>query len=89
MSKDSPAWRSQVGVGTTVGFKAGIGAKGNSGVTSSLKTEGAIGYVAAAYLIGAGLAAIAVAIAVFVLRAPRPEEMPAHEEPEPVYSEVT
>jgi len=35
-----------------------------------------------AYLIGAGLAAIAVAIAVFVLRSPRPEEMPAHQEAE-------
>src|SRR5690242_11873621 len=52
-----------------------------------------------AYLIGAGLAAIAVAIAVFVLRAPRPGAMPAHGEemapdqagegePEPAYSEA-
>jgi phosphate transport system substrate-binding protein len=53
LSKVSPAWRSQFGFGTTVGFKAGIGAKGNTGVTSALKTPGAIGYVAAAYLIGA------------------------------------
>jgi EmrB/QacA subfamily drug resistance transporter len=36
-----------------------------------------------AYLIGAGLAAIAAAIAIFVLRAPAPGEMPAHAEPEP------
>jgi EmrB/QacA subfamily drug resistance transporter len=43
-----------------------------------------------AYLIGAGLAATAVAIAVFVLRDPRPVEMPAHQEaePEPVLSEA-
>jgi len=43
-----------------------------------------------AYLIGAGLAATAVAIAVFVLRAPRPEEMPSHGqgEPEPALSEA-
>ncbi|HEX5593502.1 MAG TPA: DHA2 family efflux MFS transporter permease subunit [Solirubrobacterales bacterium] len=42
-----------------------------------------------AYLVGAVLAAIAVAIAVFVLRAPRPQVMPvAQEEPEPVLSEV-
>ena len=52
-----------------------------------------------AYLIGAGLAAIAVAIAVFVLRAPAPGAMPAHGEemaaeqagegePEPAYSEA-
>jgi hypothetical protein len=33
-----------------------------------------------AYLIGAGLAAAAVAIAIFVLRAPAPEEMPAQGE---------
>jgi phosphate transport system substrate-binding protein len=60
LSKVSPAWRSQIGFGTTVGFKAGVGAKGNSGVTSSLKTPGAIGYVAAAYLIGAGIHAAAI-----------------------------
>jgi EmrB/QacA subfamily drug resistance transporter len=43
-----------------------------------------------AYLIGAALAAIAVAIAVFVLRDPRPEEMPAPQEaePEPLLSEA-
>jgi EmrB/QacA subfamily drug resistance transporter len=50
-----------------------------------------------AYLIGAGLAAIAVAIAVFVLRDPAPEAMPAHaaepepageNDPEPAYSEA-
>jgi len=49
-----------------------------------------------AYLVGACFAAIAVAIAVFVLRAPAPGEMPAHEaaepakegEPEPAFSEA-
>jgi EmrB/QacA subfamily drug resistance transporter len=43
-----------------------------------------------AYLIGAGLAAIAAAIAVFVLRAPQPAAMPAHQEGErePAFSEV-
>jgi EmrB/QacA subfamily drug resistance transporter len=42
-----------------------------------------------AYLVGAILAAIAVAIAVFVLRAPRPQAMPApQEEREPVLSEA-
>jgi EmrB/QacA subfamily drug resistance transporter len=43
-----------------------------------------------AYLVGAVLAAIAVAIAVFVLRAPRPQAMPAasREEPEPALSEA-
>jgi EmrB/QacA subfamily drug resistance transporter len=43
-----------------------------------------------AYLVGAVLAAIAAAIAIFVLQAPRPEEMHvAQEEPEPAFSEVT
>jgi phosphate transport system substrate-binding protein len=60
LSKVSPAWRSQVGLGTTVGFKAGVGAKGNSGVTANLKTPGAIGYVAAAYLIAARSHAVAI-----------------------------
>jgi EmrB/QacA subfamily drug resistance transporter len=42
-----------------------------------------------AYLVGAILAAIAVAIAVFVLRSPRPQAMPAaQEEREPVFSEA-
>ncbi len=51
-----------------------------------------------AYLIGAGLAAIAVAIAVFVLRAPEPAEVPAlgadpestgdEAEPKPAFSEA-
>jgi EmrB/QacA subfamily drug resistance transporter len=42
-----------------------------------------------AYLVGAALAAIAVAIAVFVLRPPRPQEMPmAQDEREPALSEV-
>jgi EmrB/QacA subfamily drug resistance transporter len=43
-----------------------------------------------AYLAGAILAAIAVAIAIFVLRAPRPQEMPAapQEEREPAFSEA-
>ena len=34
LSKISPAWKSEVGYATTVGFKAGVGAKGNAGVTS-------------------------------------------------------
>jgi EmrB/QacA subfamily drug resistance transporter len=43
-----------------------------------------------AYLVGAALAALAVAIAVFVLRAPRPQAMPAsQDEREPALSEVS
>ena len=61
LSKVSPAWRKEVGYATTVGWKAGVGAKGNSGVTSTVvKTKGAIGYISASYLIAAGLGAAAV-----------------------------
>jgi phosphate transport system substrate-binding protein len=61
LSKISPAWRSEVGYATTVGFKFGVGAKGNSGVTATVvKTPGAIGYISASYLIAAGLGAAAV-----------------------------
>ena len=61
LSKISPAWKNEVGYATTVGFKAGVGAKGNSGVTSTVvKTPGAIGYISASYLIAAGLGAVAV-----------------------------
>ena len=61
LSKISPAWRNEVGFATTVGWKAGVGAKGNSGVTATVvKTQGAIGYISASYLIAAGLGAAAV-----------------------------
>ncbi|MGN6276820.1 MAG: phosphate ABC transporter substrate-binding protein PstS [Solirubrobacterales bacterium] len=61
LSKISPAWKSEVGYATTVGFKAGTGAKGNSGVTATVvKTPGAIGYISAYYLIAANLHAAAI-----------------------------
>ena len=61
LSKISPAWKSEVGYATSVGFKAGVGGKGNSGVTSTVtKTPGAIGYISASYLIAAGLRAAAI-----------------------------
>jgi phosphate transport system substrate-binding protein len=61
LSKISPAWKNEVGYATTVGWKAGVGAKGNSGVTATVvKTPGAIGYISASYLIAAGLGAVAV-----------------------------
>jgi phosphate transport system substrate-binding protein len=60
LSKISPAWRSEVGYATSVQFPAGVGAKGNSGVTSTVtSTNGAIGYISASYLIAAGLGAVA------------------------------
>ncbi|MBS1879519.1 MAG: phosphate ABC transporter substrate-binding protein PstS [Actinobacteria bacterium] len=61
LSKISPAWKSEVGYATTVGFKAGVGAKGNSGITATVvKTPGAIGYISASYLIAAGIGAAAI-----------------------------
>jgi phosphate transport system substrate-binding protein len=61
LSKISPAWRNEVGFATSVSFKAGVGAKGNAGITSTVvKTQGAIGYISASYLIAAGLGAAAV-----------------------------
>ncbi len=61
LSKISPAWRSEVGYATSVGFPAGVGAKGNAGVTSTVtKTPGAIGYIEASYIIAAGLHAASV-----------------------------
>jgi phosphate transport system substrate-binding protein len=61
LSKVSPTWRSQNGFGTTVGFSAGVGAKGNTGVTSLVhSTAGSIGYISAAYLIAGGLKVAAI-----------------------------
>jgi phosphate transport system substrate-binding protein len=60
LSKTSSAWRGQVGRGTAVSFKAGIGEKGNSGVTQGVAgTNGAVGYIAASYLILHGVPAAA------------------------------
>ncbi len=47
----SPAWKDSVGVGKTVKWPTGIGAKGNEGVAAQLnQVEGAIGYVEAAFV---------------------------------------
>jgi phosphate transport system substrate-binding protein len=60
LSSVSPTWKSQVGFATTVTFKAGVGGKGNSGVTALVSsTSGAIGYISASYLIEHGLPAAA------------------------------
>jgi phosphate transport system substrate-binding protein len=61
LSKISSAWKSEVGYATAVGWKSGIGAKGNAGVTATVtKTPGAIGYISAYYLIAAGVHAAAI-----------------------------
>ncbi|ARV62913.1 phosphate ABC transporter substrate-binding protein PstS [Nostocales cyanobacterium HT-58-2] len=50
LSAISPEWKSKVGDGKTVNWPAGIGAKGNEGVTAQIQqTQGSIGYVEYGY----------------------------------------
>ncbi|MHB8872786.1 MAG: phosphate ABC transporter substrate-binding protein PstS [Myxococcaceae bacterium] len=50
LSKVSPEWKQAVGAGKSVKWPAGLGGKGNEGVTGIVKqTPGAIGYVELAY----------------------------------------
>lgn len=59
LAKASPAWLKQVGRGTAVNWPAGVGGKGNEGVTGSVKqTTGAIGYVEKAYAVQNKLAMV-------------------------------
>src|SRR5216117_3164942 len=52
LSKISPEWKSKVGTNTSVSWPAGIGGKGNEGVSGQVKqTPGAIGYVELIYAI--------------------------------------
>ena len=50
LSSVSPEWKQKVGMGTAVDWPAGVGGKGNEGVSRQVQaTEGAIGYVELAY----------------------------------------
>ncbi|HLQ67296.1 MAG TPA: phosphate ABC transporter substrate-binding protein PstS [Candidatus Limnocylindrales bacterium] len=50
LSAVSPEWKSKVGAGTSVSWPAGVGGKGNEGVSGTIQqTPGAIGYVELAY----------------------------------------
>jgi phosphate transport system substrate-binding protein len=52
LSKVSSAWKDKVGKGTSVNWPAGLGGKGNEGVSGMVKqTEGSIGYVELIYAI--------------------------------------
>lgn len=52
LAKVSPAWRDQVGSGVSVAWPAGLGGKGNEGVTGQVRgTPGSIGYVELAYAV--------------------------------------
>jgi phosphate transport system substrate-binding protein len=56
LSKNSPAWKTEVGSGTSPRFPVGVGAKGNDGVTAYVKsTPFTLGYVELAYAREAGL----------------------------------
>jgi len=50
LSTISPEWKTKVGDGKTVQWPAGVGAKGNEGVTAQIQqTKGAVGYVEYGY----------------------------------------
>jgi phosphate transport system substrate-binding protein len=50
LSKVSPEWKKEVGVGTSVKWPVGLGGKGNEGVAGLVKqTAGSIGYVELVY----------------------------------------
>jgi phosphate transport system substrate-binding protein len=50
LSKVSPDWKSKIGSGTVVEWPAGVGAKGNEGVSANVgQTKNSIGYVEYAY----------------------------------------
>jgi len=56
LAKVSPEWKQRVGAGKSVKWPAGLGGKGNEGVTGLVKqTPGAIGYVELAYASQNGL----------------------------------
>ncbi|HEY3445435.1 MAG TPA: phosphate ABC transporter substrate-binding protein PstS [Myxococcales bacterium] len=61
LSKVSPGWKAKVGSGTSVAWPAGMGAKGNEGVTGQVKTTpGALGYLELAYALQSSLPVMAV-----------------------------
>ena len=52
LASASPEWKEKVGVGTSVRFPAGTGARGNEGVAGTVRNiRGAIGYVENAYAV--------------------------------------
>jgi len=58
LSKVSPEWKRRVGSATSVQWPAGLGGKGNEGVTQQVKqSEGAIGYVELIYALSNALPA--------------------------------
>ena len=61
LSAVSPAWQSRVGRGKSVRWPAGLGAKGNEGVTGQVRqSPGSIGYIELAYAAQANVPTAAV-----------------------------
>jgi phosphate transport system substrate-binding protein len=61
LSKVSPKWKSDVGANTSVEWPAGIGAKGNEGVSNNVsQTKGSIGYVEYAYAMQNGMTTVSI-----------------------------
>lgn len=61
MASVSPEWKEKVGAGKNINWPAGIGAKGNEGVTAMVaQTDGAVGYVELAYALNAQLSTAAI-----------------------------
>ena len=59
LSKVSPQWKSDVGASTAVEWPAGIGAKGNEGVSNNVtQAKGSIGYVEYAYALENKMASV-------------------------------
>lgn len=61
LSMSSPSWKETFGAGKSIRWKAGVGAKGNEGVTALIsQIEGALGYTELAYAINAELQVMSV-----------------------------
>ena len=74
LAKVSVDWKSKVGAGKSVKFPAGLGAKGNEGVTGLVKSSpGAIGYLELAYAKQNNMAVAAIRNKVGKFVVPSPE----------------
>lgn len=52
LTEVSPAWKEQVGAGTSVNFPVGAGGMGNSGVAGTMtRAPGSLGYISVAYAV--------------------------------------
>jgi phosphate transport system substrate-binding protein len=61
LAEVSADWKTKIGAGKNINWPAGIGAKGNEGVTAMIaQTDGAIGYVELAYALNSNLPTAAI-----------------------------